>query len=100
MCRATHRTIIVPETDVRTEAEEMLEELVEMRCLCSYPISVLLLGAGEQLSTITFFDDEPMSETYDERVRECPSCSERLGLHRLLSRSREEGQIARPRATQ
>ena len=79
---------------------QKLEELVGMRCLCSYPISVVLLGAGEQLSTITFFDDEPMSETYDERVRECPSCSERLGLHRLLSRSREEGQIARPRATQ
>jgi hypothetical protein len=38
------------------------------------------------LSTITFFDGEPMSETYDERVRECPSCSERLGLHRLLPR--------------
>jgi hypothetical protein len=74
------------ETDFRTEAEEMLGELVEMRCLCSYPISVVLLGAGEQLSTITFFDGEPMSETYDERVRECPSCSERLGLHRLLPR--------------
>jgi hypothetical protein len=87
MCRATHPTIIVLETDVRTEAEEMLEELVALRCLCSYAIAVVLLDAGEQLCTITFYDGEPTSKTYDERVRECPSCGERLGLHRLLPRS-------------
>jgi hypothetical protein len=92
MCRATLRTIIVLEPmSERAETEEMLEELVEMRCLCSYAISVALLNAGEQLCTITFFDGEPMSVTYDELVRECPSCRERLGLHRLLPRSRQQG---------
>lgn len=68
----------------RAKDEQMLEELVAMRCLCSYAISVALVEAGDQLCTIIYFDGEPMSETYDERLRECPSCSERLGLHRLL----------------
>ena len=87
MWRETLPTIMVDQTDVRTEAEQMLEELVAMRCLCSYAISVELVGAGEQLCTIVFFDDEPMSETCRQRVRECPSCGERIGLHRLLPRS-------------
>ena len=70
----------------------MLEELVALRCLCSYSIGVVLLDAGEQLCIITFFDGEPTSQTYDERVRECPSCGERLELHRLLPpRSLQEG---------
>ena len=62
----------------------MCEELVAMRCVCNHAIAVLLLDAGEQLCTITFFDGEPTSDTYDERVRECPACSEQLGLHWLL----------------
>jgi hypothetical protein len=69
----------------------MLEQLVALRCLCSYAICVVLLDAGEQLCIITFFDGEPTSETYDERVSECPSCGERLELHRLLPRSLQEG---------
>jgi hypothetical protein len=69
----------------------MLEELVALRCLCSYAISVVLRGAGEGICTIVFFDDGPTSETRGERVRECPSCGERLGLHRLLPRSLQEG---------
>lgn len=64
----------------------MLEELVALRCVCSYAVAVVLRDAGEGMCTIGFFDDEATSETCGERVRECPSCSERLGLHRLLSR--------------
>ena len=63
----------------------MLEELVALRCACSYAIAVVLQDAGESMCKIGFFD-EPTSETCGEQVRECPSCSERLGLHRLLSR--------------
>jgi hypothetical protein len=65
----------------------MLEELLALRCVCSYAISVMLRGAGESICTIVFFDDEAASEICRERVRECPSCGERLGLHRLLPRS-------------
>ena len=64
----------------------MLEELVALRCVCSHAISVVLRDLGESMCSITFFDDEPTSETCRERVRECPSCGERLGLHRLLPR--------------
>ncbi len=69
----------------------MFEELVARRCVCSHAITVLLLDAGEQLCTIAFFDGESTSDSYDERVRECPACGERLGLHRLLPRSSPEG---------
>jgi hypothetical protein len=89
---ATHRTIIVLETGSRRGGRKMmLEELVALRCLCSYGISVVLRGSGEGMCTIVFFDNEPASETSGERVRECPSCGERLGLHRLLPRSFQEG---------
>jgi len=92
MCRATLRTIIVLEPmSERAETEEMLEGSVAMRCLCSYAISVALLDAGDQLCTITFYDGNPTSDTYEERVRECPSCGEQIGLHRLLPSSGQEG---------
>ena len=43
------------------------------------------------MGLLVFFDDEPTSETLGERIRECPGCSERLGLltfYSLRSRTR------------
>ena len=69
----------------------MLEELVALSCVCSHAISVVLRGAGEDICTITFFDDEPESESRGGQVRECPSCGERLGFHRLMGRRGLQG---------
>ena len=64
----------------------MLEELAWLHCVCSHAISVMLRGASEGMCTIIFFDDEASSETCGERVRECPACHQRLGIHRLMAR--------------
>lgn len=75
----------------------MQEELVALRCVCTYAISVVLQTAGEDICYIVFFDDEPTSGTHGERVRECPSCGERLGLHRLLPRNSQGGRLGHRR---
>jgi len=33
---------------------------------------------------LAFFDDEPSSSTYGERIEHCPGCGQRLVIHNLL----------------
>jgi len=40
---------------------------------------------GERLGVLHFFDDEPKSATYGQRVEDCPGCGERLGLLALFA---------------
>jgi len=42
---------------------------------------------GERLGFLHFFDDEPKSATYGQRIEDCPCCGERLGLLALFAAS-------------
>ena len=53
---------------------------VALRCVCGYRISCEVQPAGERIGYLAFFDNEPTSETYGERVKSCPRCGEQLGL--------------------
>lgn len=59
------------------------EPEARLRCSCGYRIAVELRKAGLRVATVAFFDDEPGGENRGERVRECPGCDARLGLHAL-----------------
>jgi hypothetical protein len=49
-------------------------------CSCAYPIFCEVEREGESLGFLVFFDDEPKSATYGQRIEDCPGCGERLGL--------------------
>jgi hypothetical protein len=55
------------------------EESAALRCACGYGILCALSREGERLGFLAFFDGEPTSETYTERVGSCPGCGEQLG---------------------
>jgi hypothetical protein len=55
-------------------------------CGCGHRVSYELRRHGERLGTVAFFDEEPASETYGERVGRCPGCAERLGVHALFGK--------------
>ena len=69
----------------------MAEVVGALRCMCAHAVYLALGNRGERVCTLLFFDDEPASETYGERVRECPSCGEQLGFHTLVGRLGVEG---------
>jgi hypothetical protein len=60
-------------------------EATRLLCECGHNIFCAVRQEGERLGLLVFFDDEPTSETLGERIRECPGCSERLGLLTLYS---------------
>ena len=55
----------------------MPKETVALRCVCAYGIFVELRGEDEYLGTAAFFDNEEVSETYGQQIRECPGYSVR-----------------------
>ena len=62
----------------------MQEEAVTPRCPCGYAILCEVRRMVECMGTVAYFDDESTSETYGERVRNCPGCGEQLEFHTLL----------------
>ncbi len=62
-----------------------------LRCVCDRRIQCEVQPAGEYIGFLAFFDYEPTSKTYGERVKSCPRCGEQLGLP-LLYRSNRQGQ--------
>ena len=65
----------------------MQEEAVTLRCPCGYAILCEARRLVERMGTVTFFDDEPSSETYGERIESCPGCGEHLKFLTLLLRN-------------
>jgi hypothetical protein len=63
------------------------EEASALQCPCTHGILCEVRRLGERLSTLTFFDNEPTSETYSERVENCPGCSEHLEFLVLLQKN-------------
>ena len=66
----------------------MQEETVALRCVCGYRISCQARSKGEHIGFLTFFDNEPTSETYGQRVENCPGCGEQLGLPLFFRKNR------------
>jgi hypothetical protein len=56
-----------------------------LRCVCGYTILCEVQPGGEYIGFLVFFDGEPTSETYGQRVKNCPGCGELIGLP-VLSR--------------
>jgi hypothetical protein len=46
------------------------------------------------LGSLAFFDEEPTSTNYGERIEHCPKCGRKPALHRLLPRRAHEGKLA------
>jgi hypothetical protein len=55
-----------------------------LQCACGYAILCEVRRLGERVGTLAFFDHDPTSETYGERVKSCPGCDVHLELPRLL----------------
>ena len=51
-----------------------------LRCVCAHSILCEVQPQGERIGFLAFFDDEPTSETYAQRIKSCPRCGEQLGL--------------------
>ena len=64
----------------------MQEEVVTLRCPCGYAILCEVWRLVERMGTVAFFDDESTSETYGERIRNCPGYGEQLEFLTLLLR--------------
>jgi hypothetical protein len=66
------------------------EEATALRCVCGHSILCEVQPEGEHIGFLVFFDGEPTSETYGQRVKSCPHCGEQLGLPLLyrINRSR------------
>ncbi len=59
-----------------------------LRCACGHRILCEVQSEGEHIGFLTFFDGEPTSETYGQRVKSCPCCGEQLGLAMLYPKNR------------
>jgi hypothetical protein len=70
------------------------EQPVPLHCLCGHSILCQVLREGERLGSLVFFDDELTNSTYGECIEHCPTCSQKLALHRLLPRRLHEGKPA------
>jgi hypothetical protein len=59
-------------------------EMAILQCACGYAILCEVRCLGERLGALDLFDHDPTSETYGERVKNCPGCGEHLGFLGLL----------------
>jgi hypothetical protein len=58
-----------------------------LHCVCGHNIVCEVQPEGERIGFLAFFDDEPTSETYGQRIKGCPRCGEQLGLPVLYRRN-------------
>ena len=74
--------------EVTPHKEEIIGDLVALRCSCGRDILCGVRCLGDRLGTPVFFDNGPTSETYDERIESCPRCGEHLVFLMLLLKNR------------
>ena len=65
----------------------MMKEAARAVCSCTHRLLCEVEREGERLGFLHFFDDEPKSATYGQRIEDCPCCGERLGLLALFAAS-------------
>ncbi len=58
-----------------------------LRCVCGYSILCEVRSEGKRIGFLAFFDDEPTSETHGQRIKDCPGCAQRIGLHTLMPKT-------------
>lgn len=58
----------------------MVGELAALRCACGHNIAVELRDKRERICNVVFFDSEPTSDSYGQRIRRCPCCGVELDL--------------------
>jgi hypothetical protein len=63
---------------------------VALSCACGYSISCEVHPEGERIGYLAFFDDEPASEAFGERIESCPRCGQQLGLPLLYRINRPD----------
>jgi DNA-directed RNA polymerase subunit RPC12/RpoP len=68
----------------------MQEETTEakLRCVCGHRIVSEVWPSGKHIGYLAFFDDEPTSGIYRQRVKSCPSCGEQIGFSMLHRKNR------------
>lgn len=76
--------------EVTPRRDEIIGELVALRCPCGRDILCAVRYLGERLGTPVFFDNVPTSETYAERIESCPRCGEHLEFLMLLLKTRRK----------
>lgn len=59
-----------------------------LSCVCERRILCEVQPEGEHIGFLVFFDGEPTSETYGQRVKSCPGCGKQLGLSVLYLENR------------
>ncbi len=59
-------------------------EALTLQCPCGYAVLCEVERLGERLGTLVFFDHDPSSETYSQRVKNCLGCGVHLEFPRLL----------------
>jgi hypothetical protein len=62
-------------------------EALTLQCHCGYAVLCEVERWGERVGTLAFSDHDPSSETYSQRVNNCPGCGEHLELPRLFVKS-------------
>jgi hypothetical protein len=53
---------------------------ITRQCVCGHSIIFEVRSEGDYIGFLAFFDGEPGSESYGERVKRCPGCAEQLGF--------------------
>ena len=66
----------------------MSEVATALHCVCGHSICCEVRSTGERLGFLAFLDNEPASETYGQRIENCPGCGERLGLPLFFRKNR------------
>jgi hypothetical protein len=61
--------------DYKSWGSQRMETTVPttLDCLCGYPVACQVVGEGECLGSLVFFDEEEASSTYGEQVELAPS---------------------------
>ena len=78
----------MPKGVEKLQQRETPEQQTAVLCsACGHGIYCKLERKGVRLGLLAFFDDEPSSSTYGERVEHCPSCGKRLVIHNLLTKN-------------
>jgi pyruvate/2-oxoacid:ferredoxin oxidoreductase beta subunit len=72
--------------------QETPEQQAAVLCrACGHGIYLKLERKGVRLGLLAFFDDEPSSPTYGERVQQCPGCGKSLAIHNVLTKKSPQG---------
>jgi hypothetical protein len=71
-------------------------EAVTLHCRCGHGILCEVQPEGERIGFLAFFDDEPTSETYAQRIKSCPVVANSSGCLCSIELT-DQGESTKPR---